>query len=279
MLWVRCALVSDDALTISAGDRTFEHGLGLFETFRTWNGHPTLLDRHLARLQNSARELGLPLEAGQLPDARAVAALIEASRDIVPPGEDARLRITLSGGLATSPPSGSVVWMSVGPLPAPIRAAGAIITQSIEVPSDDPLARHKTLNYWRKRIAHARALEAGADEILCVTHDRFICEATRSNIFFVCGGRVRTPATDSPLLPGIMRQVILERATSLGMDVAAETLPFERIESVDEAFLTNSVRGILPLGRLMHVEYSRLGPVTLELWNNTLRWLEAGGAG
>ena len=46
---------------------------------------PTLLHRHLERLQDSARELGLPLEPGQLPDARAVAALIAASRDIVSP--------------------------------------------------------------------------------------------------------------------------------------------------------------------------------------------------
>jgi branched-chain amino acid aminotransferase len=277
MLWVRGELVSNDALTLSAGDRTFEHGLGLFETFRTWNALPTLLGRHLARLQNSARELQLPLEARQLPDARSVAALIEASPDIVPLGEDARLRITLSGGLATSPPGGSVVWMSVGALPPEIREAGAIITQSIDVPSDDPLARHKTLNYWRKRLAHARALEAGADEVLCVTHDRFICEASRSNIFLVRGGRLETPATDGPLLPGIMRRVILERARSLGLVVAEQALPIERITTADEAFLTNSVRGILSVGRLMDVEFAAPGPITLELWNDTLRWLESGG--
>jgi branched-chain amino acid aminotransferase len=279
MLWIRGELVPDDALTVGVSDRTFEHGLGLFETFRTWNGHPALLDRHLDRLQSSAHELGLPLEAGQLPNFRAIAALIEASRDIMPPGEDARLRITLSGGRATSPPSGSVAWLSVGPLPPPIREAGAIITQSIEVPSDDPLARHKTLNYWQKRIAHARALEAGADEILCVTHDRFICEASRSNFFLVRGGRVETPAKGGSLLPGVMRQVVLERARSLGMEVAEEALTIERLNTADEAFLTNSVRGILPVGRLMNVVLPAPGPVTIQLWNETSRWLESGGVG
>ena len=43
LIWVRGEIVPDDALRISVLDRTFEHGLGLFETFRTWNGHPTLL--------------------------------------------------------------------------------------------------------------------------------------------------------------------------------------------------------------------------------------------
>jgi branched-chain amino acid aminotransferase len=275
MLWVGGELVSDDALTVGVRDRTFEHGVGLFESFRTWNGHPTLLRRHLERLRNSARELGLPLEAGQLPDAQAVAALIAASRDIVPPGVDARLRITLTGGLATSPPLRSIAWMSVGALPALIRKTGAIITESIEVPADDPLARHKTLNYWRKAIAHTRALDAGADEVLCLTHDRLICEASRSNIFFVQDGRLHTPAADGPLLPGIMRQVVLERARTLGIEAVEKSLPMECVASAHEAFLTNSVRGIVPVGRLMDVEFAVPGPVTDRLWNDIVRWLES----
>ena len=140
--------------------------------------------------------------------------------------------------------------MTAGPLPSPVRPGGAIITQAIEVPADDPLARHKTLNYWRKRIAYGKAVELGADEVLCVTGDRMICEASRSNIFLVCDGCLYTPATDRPLLPGIMRQVVIERARILGLDVVEEPLPFERIALADEAFLTNSVRGIVPVGRM-----------------------------
>ncbi len=265
MLWARGGLVSDDSLTVGVRDRTFEHGLGLFETFRTWKGHPTLLGRHLERMKNSARELGLPLENDQLPNAQAVAALVEASRDTLSPGEDARLRITLSGGLATSPPGASVVWMSAGPLPAQVGRGGAIITQAIEVPADDPLARHKTLNYWRKRIAHDRALEAGGDDVLCLTHEGRICEASRSNIFLVRDGRLETPAADGPLLPGIMRGVVLEFARRMGMEVVEESLPIERITAADEAFLTNSVRGIVPIARLMGVEFAAPGRVTLQL--------------
>ena len=148
MIWVRRELVPDHELRISVLDRTFEHGLGLFETFRTWNGHCTLLSRHVERMQRWARELGLRLESGQLPDAKDVAELIEANRPSLAPGQDARLRLTLSGGLATTPSSGSVLWMTVGPLPPPIPEPGSVVTQFIEVAADDPLARHKTLNYW-----------------------------------------------------------------------------------------------------------------------------------
>ena len=96
MIWVRGQIVADEALTISVLDRTFEHGLGLFETFRTWNGHPTLLPRHLDRLSRSAGELGLPLDRADLPDAAAVADLLRAEGR----SGDAMLRITLSGGIS-----------------------------------------------------------------------------------------------------------------------------------------------------------------------------------
>ena len=251
MLWVRGELVSDDALTVSALDRTFEHGLGLFETLRTWNGHATLLDRHLERMQRSAQELGLPLEHSQLPDARAVAELVAASPDQVPPGADARLRITLSGGRATSSPAGSILWMSAGPLPSSILDGGAIVTSSIEVSRSDPLARHKTLNYWGKRIAHERAQQAGYDDVLCLTSDGIICETSRSNIFLVKGERLETPALAGPLLPGIMRGLVIERARILGLVVVEELLPVERNRKrLTRNSLTKSVSEVLsPLER------------------------------
>ncbi len=277
MLWVRGELVSDDALTVSALDRTFEHGLGLFETLRTWNGHATLLDRHLERMRRSAQELGLPLEHSQLPDARAVAELVAASRNFLPAELDARLRIALSGGLAPSPSSGSVLWMSAAPLPPSIRDGGAIITCSIEVSRSDPLARHKTLNYWGKRIAYERAQQAGEDDVLCMTSDGIICETSRSNIFLVKGERLETPALAGPLLPGIMRGLVIERARSLGLEVVEELVPVERIETADEAFLTNAVRGIVPVERLMDFGFPAPGQVTLKIWKDVRAWLESGG--
>jgi len=277
MIWVQDELVPDEELRISVTDRTFEHGLGLFETFRTWNGHPTLLSRHVERMQRSAYELGLPLESGQLPDAQAVADLIEANRPSLPPGQDVRLRLTLSGALATTPASGSVLWMTVGALPLPFHQRGAVVTQFIEVAAEDPLARHKTLNYWRKRIAHAQALAHGSDEVLCLSAERLILEATRSNIFLVEGRRLCTPGVDGALLPGVMRRLVLDRAARIGLEVEEGPLPLKRVGTAGEAFLTSSVRGMLPIARLMNAELPAPGPVTRQLWNDILPWLESGG--
>jgi branched-chain amino acid aminotransferase/4-amino-4-deoxychorismate lyase len=277
MIWVRGEIVPDQAVQVSVLDRTFEHGLGLFETFRTWNGHATLLSRHVGRMVRSASELGLPLDEGQLPDARGVALLIAASKSSLPSGRDVRLRLTLSGGMGTAPASGSVLWMTVATLPQPTDRPGAVITRSIEISKDDPLARHKTLNYWRKRITYDEALEAESDEVLCLAPGSIILEGTRTNVFLVDGQRLCTPGVNAPLLPGVMRRVVLDRAERLGLEIDEGPLPLARINDASEAFLTSSVRGMLPIAQLMSAELPAPGPVTRQLWSKILPWLESGG--
>ncbi len=279
MIWFRGEIWSDDALRLSALDRTFEHGLGLFETLRTWNSHPALLSRHRERMLHSARALGLAIEPAQFPDVRAVTALVLASQDPLgpEPSIDHRLRITLSGGSSSPAKPGGELWMTARPLPAPLARSGAVITRSIQVAIDDPLARHKTLNYWRKRIAYETALADGSDEVLCMTPSGLVCEGTRSNLFVVAGGRLWTPSALGPLLPGIMRGLVLEQAVRLGIETVEAPLPFTQLATADEAFLTSSVRGVAPIAVLMNHQLAAPGPVTSRIWGSILPWLESGG--
>jgi branched-subunit amino acid aminotransferase/4-amino-4-deoxychorismate lyase len=221
--------------------------------------------------------LELPLDSGQLPNARAVSELVAAIG--LSPGQDVRLRITLSGGLATPDGVGarSVLWMAAGPLPPSQLAPGAIVARCILVDPSDPLARHKTLNYWRKRIAHSQAVEQGTDDVLCLTPKGDVCEATRSNIFLVKGRRLLTPGTDGPLLAGIMRRLVLDRGSRLGLEVLEGRVSWESLAGADEAFLTNSVRGMLSISRLLTADLPAPGPVTRQLWGDVVSWLEGGG--
>jgi len=279
VIWIRGEIVTDDALRLSVLDRTIEHGLGLFETLRTWNSHPTLLSRHRERMLHSARELGLAIDPAQFPDARAVTALVQASQDALGPGPclDHRLRITLSGGLSSPAQRVAQLWMTVGALPPPLPKLGAVITRSIQVAIDDPLARHKTLNYWRKRIAYETALADGSDEVLCITPSSLVCEGTRSNLFVVVGRRLWTPSAFGPLLPGIMRRLVLEQAVRLGLETVEAPLPLAQVAVADEAFLTSSVRGVVPIALFMNHQLAAPGPVTSRLWGAILPWLESGG--
>jgi branched-subunit amino acid aminotransferase/4-amino-4-deoxychorismate lyase len=271
MIWVRGQIVADDALAISVLDRTFEHGLGLFETFRTWNGHPTLLPRHLDRLRRSAPVLGLPLEESELPDRTAVRALLQADAR----QGDAMLRLTLSGGLSDT--FGATLWMRSFRLPPPISTAGVALGPTGPARLE-PLASHKTLNYWANRLLYESARSAGFDECLMVSADGQLSEASRSNLFVVIGGQVLTPPCVGRVLPGIMRGLILERAGPLGIEAREAALDVSNSSfRPDETFLTNSVRGIMPVGRWGDTHYPAPGPVTRKLWEHLLPWLESGG--
>jgi branched-subunit amino acid aminotransferase/4-amino-4-deoxychorismate lyase len=279
VIWHRGKIVGEDALTLSVHDRTLEHGLGLFETLRTWNGHPTLLPRHRERMLRSAGELGLPIDPADFPDIQAVTALIKPKSESQQRGTltDYRLRITSSGGSADAAPRATQLWMTVSPLPAPLPKSGAVINHLIQVTDDDPLAHHKTLNYWRKRIAYDKAVVEGSDDALCVTSSGLAWETTRANLFVVIGGNVWTPRADGPLLPGIMRRLVLEHAALLGLKTREHPLPLVQLGVAKEAFLTNSVRGVAPIARIMDHKFPAPGPITRQLWGAILPWLESGG--
>jgi branched-chain amino acid aminotransferase len=270
MIWVRGRIVPDDALTISVLDRTFDHGLGLFETLRTWRGQPTLLPRHLDRLTRSAGELGLPLEREALPDREAVRALLAADGREA----DALLRITLSGGISAA--FGSTLWMRSFELP-PAAAAGVVLGPAGPARSD-VLASHKTLNYWPNRIAFEGARSGGFDECVTISPDGDLWEGSRSNLFVVMGHQILTPPSSGKILPGIMRNLILERGNRLGLDVREAPLSLlDRLLRPEEVFLSNSVRGIMPVRQWGEARYRAPGPVTRRLWDDILRWLESGG--
>lgn len=277
MIWVRGAIVADEDLKISALDRTFEHGLGLFETLRTWGGRPTLLDRHLARLRGWAEALGLPFDPGDLPDSEAVRALREAEGA----EGDGSLRIVLSGGHDDGRPG--TVWMRSRPLPPPIAGGGAAVCSTWFAAEGDGLMRAKTLNYWSRRLAFEEGKRLGFDENLGRDPSGSVLEGSRSNVFLVSGGAIVTPADvpSTPFLAGIMRGAVIERAGGLGIGAAEETgVTIDHIMNSDECFLTNGGRGIVPVSRFepgggRGRSFEAPGPVTRRLMDELDAWLRS----
>lgn len=279
MIWVRGEVVPDDSLSISVLDRTFEHGLGLFETFRTWNRHATLLPRHLVRLSRSAKDLDIPLDPKSVPDLAAVDALLDADgRD-----GDAMLRITLSGGSAER--GSSVLWMRSFPLPPPTPAEGWTADVGLwEVSATNPLARYKSLNYWERRIASSIATGRGSDESLSQSPvgspmEGTLWEGSRTNLFVGIGKRLLTPAVgpEEPIVPGIMRNLVLRRAEALDIRAIEVPITEDILDRITEAFLTNSVRGIIPLKQIGGRSLDRVpGQLASRLWDDILPRLESG---
>jgi branched-subunit amino acid aminotransferase/4-amino-4-deoxychorismate lyase len=261
MIWVDGQIVPDDALKVSALDRTFEHGLGLFETLRTWDRRAPLLGRHLARMEHSAQTLGLPFSSVKRPDDRAVEKLLKAERV----EGDVMLRITLSGGISTE--TGATLWMRTAPLPSPIRGNGAVVEVGLwRLTPVDPLAKHKTLNFWPRRRAYELARDVGYDEILSVTTGGKLLEGSRTNVFLVQQDALVTPSLLNPIVPGIMRGLVIELARGIGLNVTEDdAVRVEDVFNASEVFLTNSVRGVIPVARVQQHHRHGRNPWTQRL--------------
>jgi branched-subunit amino acid aminotransferase/4-amino-4-deoxychorismate lyase len=86
-----------------------------------------------------------------------------------------------------------------------------------------------------------------AGQLLIEDADGQVLETDRANLFAVTGGMIRTPPADGRLLPGVTRAAVLECASAAGLAVDLVPLTRRDLTTASEAFVTNSVRGVLPV--------------------------------
>ncbi|MEI2455287.1 aminotransferase class IV [Lysobacter firmicutimachus] len=240
---VWCNGAMREGAAIEPGDRGFTLGDGLFETLRWADGAARHLDRHLARLRAGAAFLGIPLRWS---DAELGAAMAAVVRE---PGlEEAAIRLSLSRGpsarglLPPSEPRPTVV-VSAGPLP-PAGSATAIVARSTRRNEYSPLSRIKSLCYLDNVIAAREAAECGADQALLLNTAGRLAESAAANLFLVSAGELLTPPVSDGALPGIARQLLIERCGAI-----ERPLDVEALISADHAFLSNSL-GLRALNRI-----------------------------
>ena len=255
-IWINGSLRSEPEATVSAFDHGLTVGDGVFETVKVNGSRPFALSRHLRRLINSARGLGLPE-----PDLDLVRAAIDETLAARPePTEDARLRITYTGGVSPlgsdRGTSGPTLIVAAVPLTARTESA-AIVTVPWPRNERGALAGLKTTSYAENVIALAYAKARDATEAICADTTGRLCEGTGSNIFVAVGGRVLTPTRATGCLSGVTRDLVLEWC-----DATEEDLPMEVLADADEIFLTSTTRDIQPVHSVDGREVPVPGPLT-----------------
>jgi len=261
---------------VSVYDHGFLYADGLFETVRSYAGHPFRLDRHLDRLFSSAELIGLkvPVNAEQLN-----AAVLEtmAANDLL----DARIRITVTRGpgkpgILPDPKQHATVLITARPLDLPSAEkyeqgwTAAVVAERRN--SQSLLSRIKTLNCLPARVATMQARAAGAEEPILLNERGFVAEGATSNIFLVMGGsfgsaqdrELITPDLDSGILPGITREVVLSIAPRLGLRAIERPVSLDDLTRAEEVFRTSSVMEFRPVVRVDDrlVGEGRAGAVT-----------------
>ena len=259
-VWVDGNLLAADAPHLSAFDRGFQLGDGVFETLRVRGGHPTELTEHLARLRRSADGLEIALPASlEIDVAGGIDAVLRAESLSGPDG-DASVRITVSRGTSAGRgllPPGSIdativiqAWPVV-PAPAAQLARGLhLIVSSVRRDPESQLVGLKTTSRADYVFARLEAQRADGDDALFLTTDGHLSEATSANVFLVRGSELATPALGCAILAGTTRSWIIAWAARVGLTAVESWLTTADLVGADEAFLCSSVAGILPVTKL-----------------------------
>lgn len=257
-VWVDGRLLPSDGPHLSAFDRGFQLGDGVFETLRVRGGHPTELDEHLARLRRSADGLGIDLPATTLRSIPGGIAELVDAEGLGGADGDASIRITVSRGaihVRGLLPADEVVaptvvvqaWPVVPPSPGHLERGLRLVTSAVRRDPENPVVSLKTTSRADYVYARLEARHAGADDALFLTIDGHLSESTSANIFLVREGELATPSLDCAILPGTTRSWILRWAASVGLRPAEARLRADDLAAADEAFLSSSVAGVLPV--------------------------------
>jgi 4-amino-4-deoxychorismate lyase len=265
---------------VSALDHGFLYGMGLFETFRTYGGVPFLLRRHLDRLADGCRQLGIPFEGDE-------ASLRKWIRQVMDANElqEAYIRYTVTAGEdILGLPAGNyrkpteLLYIKALPVAAPALYTEGKSLQLLRIPRNTPEGpvRLKSLHYMNnilaKRELAGYASAADGAEGLMLTEQGFIAEGIVSNLFYIRDGVLHTPDIAAGILPGITREMVLELAPAAGLQIEEGFYRWEQLLAADEVFLTNSVQELVPVTKLWHskgeavgISGERCGKITAEL--------------
>ena len=233
--------VPEEQALVSVFDRSFLYGDGLFEAIRVYRGQPFRWSQHFERLGRGAQflKMSVPFSASELHGA----ARELVQRNSLP---ESILRLTLSRGVgrrgyspvgANSP---SIV-MTLHPAPPvdPLHPPRwRLITSTLRVPANDPVANHKTCSKLYQVLARAEAETQGADEALVLNTDGDVAEAAGSNVFWLEGSLVCTTPLASGALAGVTRSLVLELGPALDLPTTEKPITSDALRNVDAVFLT-----------------------------------------
>jgi branched-chain amino acid aminotransferase len=257
LVWIDGAAVDAAEARVSVFDRGFLYGDSVYEVTRALHGVAFALGEHLDRLERSAAAI-LMRTPPRAEIEKAVVDTVTHSRL-----DDAYVRIVVTRGageIALDPAAADEPRLIVivrPPKPPPPEAYRDGVEVAIVgrtryapgVPTSTVDPQVKSGNYLGSVMAVAEARKRGAYEaILCDNVGR-ITEGSSSNFFVVRGRRVSTPPLSVGLLEGITRRKVMQILEAEKIPWAEQALWPIDLHQAEEAFLTSSVRGVVPVVR------------------------------
>lgn len=242
---------------ISTSDMGFLYGFSLFETFLVnENSNIFLLDKHIERMQSSALYFGINVPK----DLSDIIKKYIAEQNI----KNKIVRVTLTSGNNQKNINPSVVFSNrENTYTLEKIANGCRLTLSeVRKSESSIIIRHKTGNYAENYFLLQGAIKNGFDDVIFLNSKGEITETSKCNIFFVKNDILFTPNISCGLLPGIIRNWVLENSQKC----VEGNFDLADLLNADEVFVCNSAMGIMHVSSIDEKSFE-LGEFTRKLQN------------
>lgn len=216
---------------------------GVYTGMRTFDGERFLgLEEHLDRLACSMELKGIAWPLDRVALRSGLAEVVEPFQKL---GMDSFLRIDALPAESHYPGTDCRLLISRGPLP---RVPQAFKDEGVQVYIAKDLNRVAPSVKSAAFVRARRPYPVGTQECyehLLVDDAGNILEATSSNFYGIVNGELRTASSD--MLAGITRRFLLFLCAGLEIPVNTTAIRVDQLNELDEAFLTSSTRGIVPV--------------------------------
>ncbi|MBI5265937.1 MAG: aminotransferase class IV [candidate division Zixibacteria bacterium] len=269
-------IVPARAARIPVIDNSFLYAEGLFETFLAVGDRLIFANRHLRRLKNGARMIGLRLPVADAKLRRWMKTA--AGRH---PDRYKKVRLTITSGDSprwTGKPGKPRVVISVSRHDLPEEPFKLQVSEFL-VDQDSPFRQIKTVSYAIQAAAFRKALASGYDDAILLNENHRVAEVTSANIFWVKRGIIYTPPLSAGCLDGVTRRAVIAVARRLKLKIAQRHDTLGSMLSADEIFISSSLKLVVGVGVIGHGARRTLisgGPVTEMLHEYFRRMVDEG---
>ncbi|MEZ4825619.1 MAG: aminotransferase class IV [Bacteroidia bacterium] len=231
-------------------NRAFRYGDGLFETIRIHSGNPLFVPHHLNRLISGMKAMKFDFIPGFFRET----ILEEMKRIRELNGIENHGKITIhvfrAGEGGYRPTTRSPHYLIEG-YSFKNDYYQSRTTYSLTSYTDFPLSTgllsgFKTSSALPYVMAAMHAADQGFDDAVLFC-DGYVSETSGANVFIVEKQKIFTPPLTSGCVAGIMRQQVIRLAGEVKLPLSEKKLKARDLRQADEIFITNSVRGILPV--------------------------------
>jgi D-alanine transaminase len=250
ILYINGRFTTTDERVIGVEDRGFQFGDAVYEVFKFLGKRPIFLIEHYRRMENGLREIEIRVPWGEAEFSSVIGELLARTAFDdgivyvqITRGESERKHFYPDDLTPTV-----VAYSRAFTFPDAAKKVRGIAL----VTADDLRWKHcnvKSVNLLANAIAKKKAQRAGADEALLV--DRGVVrEAASSSFFGIRGGALITHPLDEHILPGVVRDRVVSVALANSLRVDERPLREAELFDLDEAFITSTTLGVMPVATI-----------------------------